>query len=166
MSTIIYFAYGSNMSSGRFLKRVPSANALGSGILRHHQLTFCKLSWKDGSGKCGIIASDRDEVLGVLFEIAVSDKQELDRIEGVGKGYNEKDVEISGDNGKSIAAFTYFATAIDLALKPFTWYLRHVVQGAREADLPKTYIKKLEKVEAVKDHDPEREKKELDIYFT
>ncbi len=163
---MIYFAYGSNMSSRRFLKRVPSANALGTGILRHHQLTFCKVSWKDGSGKCGIVASDRDEVFGVLFEIPVSDKQELDKIEGLGKGYDEKEVEISRANEKSIVAFTYYATAVDLALKPFTWYLRHVVEGAREADLPGYYIRKLEKVEAVKDHDPERERKEIRIYHT
>ena len=164
MSTIIYFAYGSNMSSRRFLERVPSANSLGTGTLRHHQLTFNKVSWKDGSGKCGIVVSDREEVLGVLFEIAASDKQELDKIEGLGKGYDEKEVEISRANEKSIGAFTYCATAVDLTLKPFTWYLRHVVEGAREADLPGYYIKKLEKVEAIQDHDSERERKEIEIY--
>ena len=164
MSTIIYFAYGSNMSSRRFLKRVPSANALGTGRLRHHQLAFHKVSWKDGSGKCGIVASDGDEVLGVLFEMAATDKQELDKIEGLGKGYDVKDVEINRDDGNPTTAFTYCATATDPTLKPFTWYLRHVVEGAREAGLPEYYIKKIEKVEAVKDHDCERERKELEIY--
>ena len=43
---MIYFAYGSNMLSRRFLKRVPSANALGTGILRHHQLAFHKVIGK------------------------------------------------------------------------------------------------------------------------
>lgn len=53
---------------------------------------------------------------------------------------------------------------IHAKLKPYTWYVEHVVAGAEEAGLPAEYINNLKGVESVIDPDPEREKKELAIY--
>lgn len=161
---MIYFAYGSNMSFRRLHERVRSAKPLSVGTLRHHKLAFHKVSTKDGSGKCDIVASAGDDVMGVLFEIDSFEKPRLDRFEGLGYGYDEKEVQILTDDGQSVYAFTYYATTIDSALKPFTWYIRHMFEGAKEAGLPQDYVAKLEKVESIKDHDLARERKELRIY--
>lgn len=48
---ILYFAYGSNMSSARLRARVPSCRPIGIAFLPGHELRFHKRS-KDGSGKC------------------------------------------------------------------------------------------------------------------
>ena len=152
------------MCSQRLQQRVTSANSLGVGTLRLHKLTFHKVSKKDGSGKCDIFASDTHEVIGVLFRIDPAEKPKLVKFEGLGKGYNEKEVEIITKNGQAITAFTYYATDIDPTLNPFTWYLRHVIEGAKDCNLPESYIKMLETVEAVRDPDFERERKELEIY--
>jgi hypothetical protein len=64
----------------------------------------------------------------------------LDRAEGVGKGYAEKDVLLTAQDGSLISAVTYIATKINESLKPYTWYVNHVLVGAREAQLPQDYI--------------------------
>lgn len=163
MIRLNYFAYGSNMSSKRLGARLSSARVIGIGVLRGHRLVFHKVSNHDGSGKCGIVESIHDQVLGVLYEIDANEKTVLDRIEGA--GYAEKHIELDMRSGDSQKAFTYFATNIDPRLKPYGWYLRHVLEGAREAGLPLAYVKALERTAAVDDPDEQRHAAELGIYF-
>ncbi len=61
------------------------------------------------------------------------------------------------DSG-STPAFTYVASceSIDNDLTPYTWYLRYVVIGAKEHNLPQEYIRKLESVRASLDPDEDR----------
>jgi hypothetical protein len=60
--------------------------------LPKHRLRFHKVS-NDGSGKCDAQATEdsNDYVIGVLFE-SDNEKPALDRKEGLGIGYNEKEV--------------------------------------------------------------------------
>ena len=51
--TLLYFAYGSNMSSVRLRARVNSAQPLGVARLPGHRLRWHMHSL-DGSGKCDI----------------------------------------------------------------------------------------------------------------
>ena len=100
----------------------------------------------------------------MIFNISAADKSTLDELEGRGKGYEEKLVNIRQENGEMILATTYFATKIDTSLKPYTWYKKHVIEGAKEANLPSSYIKNIESVEADEDPDKKREAKEIQIY--
>ena len=59
---------------------------------------------------------------------------------------------------------TYRATRIDPDLKPFAWYLAHVLAGAREHRLPADYIAAIECLAVVDDPDPLRHASELSIY--
>jgi len=126
---VIYFAYGSNMSTKRLLHRVPSAHVLEIGTLHSHQLVFHKVSDVDGSGKADIIAHHSMHVMGVLYRLDREDKATLDRLEGLGTGYAEKRVTIIDGNDSPITAVAYVATVTDPDLKPYTWYLQHVVEG-------------------------------------
>ena len=52
-------------------------------------------------------------------------------------------------------------TAIDEALKPYSWYKDHVLAGSQEHGLPPDYVAEfIEAVEAVEDPDAKRDKKE------
>lgn len=161
-----YFSYGSNMSIRRFLDRVPSANRVGTGILEMHVLKFHKVSTKDGSAKCDASETGIPGhlVYGVVFHISEREKPDLDKEEGLGYGYGEKDVLIKLENGSSLRAFTYYATSIDPALRPLDWYREHVLRGARENALPEEYIRMIEAIEYDEDPDIERREKELFIY--
>lgn len=165
MGTITYFAYGSNMSLKRLRKRVSSAEPLERAVLRYHRLAFHKVSRKDGSGKCDIpLAKESDEVWGRLYYIDDKDKECLDRYEGLGCGYDDKCVTVKLDSRVTVRAMTYYATEKDPTLKPYTWYIKHILVGAKEACLPSDYIKQIEEVEAEKDPCKKREWEELKIY--
>ena len=153
------------MSSKRLKSRIGSAKMIGIGILHNHHLEFHKISSKDQSGKCDVVASESNIVYGVLFEIDKEQKTKLDEREGLGKGYAEKTVAVELiESGEIICAVTYYATKIDPKLKPYTWYKEHVLTGATEAKLPASYIARIKDVEAHKDPDKKRETEQLAIY--
>ena len=163
--TRIYFAYGSNMSVHRLQERVSSANPLGMGWIPEHKLMFHKTS-KDGSGKCDIVPSDACTVFGVLFEIDSSQEQTLDQYEGLNHGYRKKTCSVQVGEGRCMPALIYSAddAYVDDKLKPYTWYLNHVIIGAKEASLPETYIDEVSTTGSIKDADQEREESERRLY--
>lgn len=158
---MLYFSYGSNMSSKRLRQRVPALK-VGLAMLFEHELRFHKISNKDDSAKCDahFTGKEKHVVYGVFYEIADSHKTVLDEFEGVGFGYETKLVEVHYEK-TVLSAFTYFATHINANLKPFYWYKQHVLIGARENLLPPKYI---EKIESIPDSDSVRNNMELDIY--
>ena len=87
----------------------------------------------------------------------------LDKIEGLGNGYAEREVVVLSESGAAFEAVTYFATNIDASLKPRDWYVEHVLRGAREHGLPPEYISEIEAIEATPD--PENYEKEMAIYL-
>jgi gamma-glutamylcyclotransferase len=165
MTTLIYFAYGSNMSTCRLRARTPSARVLSTARLHQHSLVFHKESL-DGSSKCHIEHTQNpdDIVHGVIYQLQLAEKPGLDKVEGLGKGYDEKQVPVIVPSGHEIIACTYYATHINRSLKPYHWYKEHVLRGAREHGLPDSYIENIESVISVADPDQDNQLKELSIY--
>jgi gamma-glutamylcyclotransferase len=163
--SIIYFAYGSNMASHRLLQRLPGAKVLGVAKLAQHQLSFRKND-QGLSGKCDIELTGRvsDEVIGVIYDISLENKQALDQIEGLGSGYDEKTVELRSDSGQTLFAVTYFALDIDNNMIPYHWYREHVLRGAIEHNLPESYIATIREIPSKMDPDYIRNERELAIY--
>lgn len=154
------------MSISRLTARVPSAVSLGHHVLWEHDLRFHKVS-SDGSGKCDAFHSgcETDTVHGVLFEICPSEKPGLDSVEGLGFGYDEKIVAVISRSGALIESFTYVATHIEENLTPYSWYLNHVLVGAREAFLPEPYIQsRIRSVQSREDSDRERDAQQRAIH--
>jgi len=165
MAYILYFSYGSNMSSKRLQQRVPSATFVSTASLVEHELRFHKKS-HDGSAKCDAFETGNpdDIVIGTLFKIEQSEKYHLDEAEGLGYGYDIKHVKVLLPSGIIQEAFTYFATDIEETLLPYLWYHNHVVTGAREFHLPPEYIDRIEQVKTIDDPDKQRHQKESAIY--
>ncbi|WP_254432231.1 gamma-glutamylcyclotransferase [Aquisalimonas sp. 2447] len=152
------------MSLARLQDRVPSAGFVAIGTLPAHRLRCHKVS-RDGSGKCDAeeTGNPEDRVVGVVYEISDDDKTALDRKEGLGSGYDEKEVEVTTAQGQ-LTALIYFATNTNSQLKPYRWYKEHVLIGARKNGLPPEYIAQIEAMEAIDDPDTERHDRELAIY--
>ena len=161
---MLCFCYGSNMSRRRLQARVPSARFVAIAELPCHQLRFHKAAM-DGSSKCDAYQTGitDDRVIGVVYEIADHEKPDLDKHEALGRGYNEKRVEVITQTG-SLHAWMYFATRNRDSLKPFYWYKRHVLIGARENGLPADYIAQIEAVEYIDDPRGRRHRREMAIY--
>ena len=162
---ILYFAYGSNMSISRLGQRVRVACRVGLCRLESHELRFHKAG-KDGSAKCDAFETENPAhfVLGSLFTIDTATKPQLDRVEGLGYGYEEKLVTVIDGSGQTFEAFTYYATSIDQSLKPFSWYLNHVLVGARECGMPAGYLARIEQIEYIEDPDILRDQRERAIH--
>jgi hypothetical protein len=101
-------------------------------------------------------------VWGVVYEIAAEEKPSLDKAEGLGYGYEEKEVEVMTAHGP-VKASAYFATRVVPNLEPFTWYKALVVAGAKEHGLPLAYVAALEAVAAKDDPDSARNKEHFDM---
>ncbi|MBS3803550.1 MAG: gamma-glutamylcyclotransferase [Oleiphilaceae bacterium] len=154
------------MSLPRLKERVPSAERIGTYTLVEHSLRFHKVNKKDGSGKCDVLFTRKTEdyVIGVLFEIPEDEKGALDRAEGLGWGYQEKRVLVNDRQGNSLEAVTYYATKTDSSLLPYTWYLHHVIYGAKEAGVPADYLDALSATKSKEDPDKKRDARERAIY--
>lgn len=157
--TYRYFAYGSNMLERRIRAkdRAPSARVLGTGYVVGRRLKFDKVSRADGSGKCDAewTGSEMDRVYGVVYEIARHDKNALDRVEGLGNGYEERTVAVETGDGV-VEAVAYIATRKERDLRPYHWYKALAVAGAVEHGLPGDYIERLRAVESIEDRNAER----------
>lgn len=140
MNTLLIFAYGSNMLISRLRERVPSAKRLATAKLPGHALCWHKVS-DDGSGKCDAFETRAEGamIFGVVFEIAAAEKANLDRAEGLGHGYAEKQVIVETDDGPRSVQM-YYATRIDPNVVPYDWYKAIVIAGARQNQLPSDYV--------------------------
>ncbi len=88
------------------------------------------------------------------------EKCKLDRKEGKGKGYSEKEISLKCEE-KEYECFTYLAESKFIVdnLKPYHWYKQMVILGARFLQFPDSYILQIEQIESMEDHDIERKKK-------
>ncbi len=151
-----YFAYGSNLHPLRLSERVPSATLIGTARIHDHKLIFHKIG-RDGSAKCSYITKKEAVLYGAVYAIAHEDKAILDRIEGVGSGYIQKQM-IVHCNADEFECFTYQAQAgyIDNSLKPYHWYKQLVLLGARHLDFPENHVFSIESHPSITDPDESR----------
>jgi cation transport regulator ChaC len=156
-----YFAYGSNMCSKRLKARSVAYKPLGvPAVINDYSLVFNKTS-KDGSSKANITSCPGRQVWGVLYNISDKDMEALNNAE---LGYKRKRMTIKLESGIEKEAFVYIADwTSDTPKKPYTWYVRYLVVGAREHKLPAEYIYSLEAIEATEDCDLVRDHKERTI---
>ncbi len=164
---MLYFAYGSNLSTVRLTKRVPSAELIETGQLNKHRLLFHKIG-RDGSAKCDAYFTDQEDdfLYGALFRINPEQKKHLDQTEGLGNGYEIKQVTVVTESAETFNAFTYFATRTASDIKPFHWYKEHVLSGAREHFFPEQYIEQITRIASTDDENRIRTEQELSIYST
>ncbi|MGB5345768.1 MAG: gamma-glutamylcyclotransferase family protein [Woeseia sp.] len=157
MSTYRYAAYGSNLHPRRLQKRVSSARLLGTGLCSEFDLRFHKQSDVDGSGKCSIFPGTGG-VHVAIYEIETSHKIVLDRIEGLGQGYELLTLrdDVFGD------CLTYVANpaVVNAAMRPFDWYKELVLLGCKLHGFPDGYIQEIMGVDALVDPDADRSRQQ------
>jgi len=157
-SIIHYFAYGSNLHPLRLKERVPSARLLGPVKFFGQKLHFHK-NGADGSGKCNLVeTTDRAAIVyGALYQLKPEDKTALDRIEGKGKGYTDKQIRLQHNNCE-YSCFTYLAQSSHITdnLLPYHWYKKLVTLGAKHLEFPNVYIRSIANFESVQDPDSTR----------
>jgi gamma-glutamylcyclotransferase len=91
-------------------------------------------------------------------------KYDLDRFEGLGVDYLEKEVAIMTATGE-VSSHVYFAhpARIDPGATPYDWYLRLVVEGARHHGLPEAYVERIAARPSLPDPDRGRAERAIRI---
>ena len=139
---VAYFAYGCNMSTQWLKNRVVYAKPLSRAKLPNKRLV-CNKKSIDGSGKANLVDSPRDMVWGVLYEIDEVELNKLDLIEG---GYKREILEVITDEGSPVKAHVYISSKLTKAARPYDRYKELMIKGAREHQLPASYMKYLEQI--------------------
>jgi hypothetical protein len=145
MSTVWYFAYGSNMESatlrGRrgieFRRALPARAPGWRLVLDKPSLLPLKEAFAN------IIADPSAEVFGVLYEIAAADLAHVDLTEGVFIGNYHRiviPVEPLSPPAGPVTAFTLTSGRRDPSLRPSDRYMGLLIAGAVEHGLPSEYV--------------------------
>jgi len=137
---MLYFAYGSNMSTRRMRARIPSAEVVGPASIQDRVLVCNKLG-RDGSGKANLVPRPGRTAHGVLYAMSEAAFQLLDTFE---TGYRRVEVCVVTATGKAVRARMYEAELLTDDAVPFDWYREHILAGAREHGLPRAYLRHLE----------------------
>jgi hypothetical protein len=135
----LYFAYGSNMDEDAMRQRCPRAKALGTAQLKRHRFVLM------GNGYASVHRDPRADVHGVLFDLALSDVGPLDRYEEVAAGLYTKELHpVLREGGAPCQALIYFGTDRTTGGTPPKGYVEAIVDAARTAGLPATYVAMLQ----------------------
>lgn len=155
--TELIFAFGSNMCSGRLAAYGVTPLRARGALLKRYKLSFRKRS-EDGSGKADVVRSMSRgaRVWGVLYDVNV---QALTRLDTGEQGYRRRRARVLLRNGRAAQAWIYLSAPNqrDESLRPYTWYKRFLVEGAKEHQLPKGYVASLEGIVAIQDPNRERD---------
>ncbi len=138
------------------MERVPSAELIGVSTHTNHALTFHKRS-NDGSSKCNMYTLESALTYGAIYKIKPEHKAFLDKFEGKGYGYTDKQITLSC-NKTDITCFTYLAQPSHIAedLSPYHWYKKLVILGAEYLCFPETYISSIDTVKSIEDPNKDR----------
>ena len=91
----------------------------------------------------------------------MSEKTKLDRIEGLGYGYQETIISVPGFGDCS--AYEAEDHAIDETIQPVDWYREMVILGCRYHGFPVEYLHQIETIRAESDTDDERSRKQWEL---
>ena len=148
-----YFAYGSNMDRDRMIERGVRILSEKVGFIEGWKLVFNKIATSpSGAGYANITKEENSKVYGVLYKIENSDLKKLDKYEGCPNHYKRERIPVILHDGKKITAEVYIAQSNKTreGLKPTEEYMKYLINGAKQHNLPSSYIKFLESIEVLK----------------
>jgi len=156
-TTMLYFAYGSNLLVERLRLHAPSARFAGIGALAGWKRSF-RLRSQDGSAKCDAVHDARSGQLhGALYDLTAMERECLDAWEGLGSMYRRLNAVVQ-TGGIEAEVFFYVGNQshVDHSLRPYDWYVASLIAGVRRHQLPASIETELAETVCWKDPDPER----------
>ncbi len=134
----LYFAYGANMDLAGMAERCPLSRPLGRARLARHRILVM------AEGFASIAPDPRENVHGVLWDLALRDVRALDQFEDVSRGlYKKVQLPVLREPFGSARALVYVGHWTRLGA-PAPEYLAGVIAAARHWALPAAYVAFLE----------------------
>ncbi len=162
---MVYFAYGSNMSSEQMRERCPNSKYLGYGFIKNYKIDFTRMSQIREGGVADIIHSEDDTVWGVFYNLTEDDLVSLDTKEGYPRTYTRSNFSCNIINNNVKIRQTEQVTAIaytvvnksPITIPPSIKYLKILQDAAFEHAFPIEYQKMLYKF-GIKNYNEKLEK--------
>ncbi len=160
---MLYLAYGSNLLPARLRARIPDAGLVGTCRIPGRRLAF-HLSGSDGSAKCDISPEEGACAYGALYRLEREGWSRLDSIEELYVSYVRLGLRVL-DSPKVRMAEAYVAmeNRVDEGLRPYGWYKRLVLTGARYHGFPEYYVRAIGEVPDMPDPDRSRALENLGV---
>ncbi|XP_026849020.1 gamma-glutamylcyclotransferase [Drosophila persimilis] len=162
-SKFFYFGFGSNMLAQRIHIQNPTAERIGAALLADYRLDFAREGprWRGAVGT--IVPTPGDHTWGALWEIDVSNLDDIDNQEGVHLGiYEALTVYVKLQNEETAtAARAYMLTKahqpesnlyhmnpdeVPQDRQPSKTYLQCLIKGAIESSIPEEYVVRLRSI--------------------
>ncbi len=141
-----YFAYGTLLDVDEMRRLCPSAKPVGVMELDGYELAFVTCS--DGkNGGCTLNSAPRTTLYGLQWQLPDDELAALDEAAGVSAGLWEHQlVTVADENGNLVDTITYRIPADTGPIAPTNEYVRPILAGARQLNLPDRYIARLEEI--------------------
>ncbi len=140
----IYFAYGTLLELKSMQKYCPSVKSLGIYRLKDFRLDFKTCGPDPATGGCTLTKDPENIMYGVLYKMPTAERLELDKVSGLDKGLWAKfDITLLDDKDGAIPANTYIIPNPSGPQSPSAEYVRPIIAGAAEIQLPQDYINQL-----------------------
>jgi gamma-glutamylcyclotransferase (GGCT)/AIG2-like uncharacterized protein YtfP len=137
MAKRLYFAYGSNLNEAQMALRCPDSKTVGIAKLENHRFLI------NDRGVASIAESQDKVVYGLLWSISESDERQLDRYEGVRKGYYRKStVSVRPQVNQTEDALVYIASSNEHG-KPRPGYMEKIIRAAVGLGFPTQNLEEL-----------------------
>jgi cation transport regulator ChaC len=107
MGQVIYFAYGSNLSTRQMRARCATARVDARAVLCNHALAFGGFSVRWGGAVATLVPSLGAQVEGLLYVLRPADLRSLDRHEGHPWVYRRARFAVTDENGRRVCAQVY-----------------------------------------------------------
>lgn len=131
-----YFAYGSNMNLDQMGFRCPDAVVVDNVRLEDYRLAFCGRN--PGNGVATILPEEGSHVDGLMWKITPRCEESLDHYEGYPHLYGKEMVSVRKQGGvqQDVAVYVMNAPYKDCPAKPSDFYLKGILEGCRQNQLP------------------------------
>lgn len=124
MGQVIYFAYGSNLSTRQMRARCATARVEARAVLRHHALAFDGFSARWGGPVATLVPARGAEVEGLLYRLQPADLRALDRHEGHPFVYERVRLLVTDEHGRRRHAEVYLQPGTRGTMAPPARYAR------------------------------------------
>ena len=123
-----------------------AAEFIGVAELTDHKLDFTRFAKSRQCGVADVVASSGDSVWGVVWKVNELGMSELDVREGVKYDSYKREPVVVLINGMETECTTYVVVDKKPFIPPSSEYVGLIIDGAREHQLPATYVEMLNKV--------------------
>ncbi len=134
-----YFAYGTLLDLEAMQGIAPSAKSLGIMQLKGYRLGFGECV-RAGVTGCTLDEAPDETLYGVQYELS---KEDMDKLNGAAVSddmWAQKPVTLTDANGDKVQSVTYEIPGLTRIIAPSDEYVKPILKGLDDLDLPASYI--------------------------